>query len=199
MSPLQKMAEILEIVRGLWQRSLGRLSLLPLFLLTALAVRSAVPESDVKAAFLYNSAKFVEWPKEAFASDSAPIQVGVVSDDDFTAKLRALLSDKKAHGRSFEVKKISSPQDAKNLHMLFIPGAENRRLPQFLEATKKSPTLTLGESDQFLDTGGMINILFEDSNLRFEVYPEPAERVNLVISSKFLRLAKRVKKGAKNE
>jgi hypothetical protein len=199
MSPLQKMAEILEIVRGLWKRSLGRLSLLPLFLLTALAVRSAVPESDVKAAFLYNSAKFVEWPKEAFASDSAPIQVGVVSDDDFTAKLRALLSDKKAHGRSFEVKKISSPQDAKNLHMLFIPGAENRRLPQFLEATKKSPTLTLGESDQFLDTGGMINILFEDSNLRFEVYPEPAERVNLVISSKFLRLAKRVKKGAKNE
>jgi hypothetical protein len=193
------MVKIFEILRSRWAGSLRQLSLLALFFLVPLIARSAVTESDVKVAFLYNSAKFVEWPKEAFTSDTAPIQVAVVGDDDFSAKLRALLSDKKAHGRSFEVKKISNPQDAKTAHMLFIPTAESRRLPQFLEATKKSATLTLGESDQFLDAGGMINILFEESNLRFEVNPEPAERANLVISSKFLRLAKRIRKGVKNE
>src|SRR5436190_1025310 len=180
-------------------RALRWLVVLAASFLLPVAARSAVPESEVKAAFLYNSAKFVEWPKEAFASETAPIQVAVVGDDDFSAKLRALLSDKKAHGRSFDVKRVSNPQDVKSAHILFIPAAETRRMSQFLEATKKSPTLTIGESDQFLDAGGMINILFEESNLRFEVNPEPAERVNLVLSSKFLRLAKRIRKGAKNE
>ena len=72
-------------------------------------------------------------------------------------------------------------------------------MAQILDATRKSPVLTIGESEQFLDAGGMINILFEDTQLRFEVNPDAAERAKLVISSKFLRLAKRIKKGAKNE
>src|SRR3954467_10279413 len=157
--------------------SLRWLVLLVVSFLLPVVARPAVPESEVKAAFLYNSAKFVEWPKDAFVSETAPIQVAVVGDDDFSGKLRALLSDKKAHGRAFEVKRISNPQDAKNFHILFIPNSEMRKAPQFLEATKKSPTLTIGESDQFLDAGGMINILFEEGNLRFEINPDPAERV----------------------
>jgi len=160
----------------------------------AIASQAAVPETDVKAAFIYNCAKFVEWPKEAFASDNAPIQIAVIGDDEFAAKLKSLLSDKKAQGRSFEVKKISNPQDAKNFQIVFISSSETRRLPQILDAARKSSVLTIGETEQFLDLGGMINLFFEETQLRFEVNQEAAEKGKLVISSKFLRLAKRVKK-----
>src|SRR5467141_724797 len=113
----------------------------------AIASQAAVPETDVKAAFIYNCAKFVEWPKEAFASETAPIQIAVIGDDDFAGKLKSLLSDKKAQGRSFEVKKISNPQDAKNFQIVFISSSETRRLPQILDAARKSSVLTIGETE----------------------------------------------------
>lgn len=165
-----------------------------LLALLAPMLRAAVSESDVKAAFLFNSAKFVDWPAEAFANDTSPIEIGVFGDDEFAAKLRSLLTDKKAHGRSFEVKRILTPAEAKNVQMIFVANSEIKRFPQVLDVIRKLPILTIGESDQFLDAGGMINILFEDTQLRFEVNPDAADKAKLVISSKFLRLAKRIKK-----
>ena len=165
-----------------------------LFFLWPVRGVAAVSETDVKAAFLYNCAKFVEWPKEAFAAENAPIQIAVIGDDEFAAKLKSLLSDKKAQGRSFEVKKISNPQEVKNFQMVFISNSETRRLGPILDAAKKSSVLTIGETEQFLDLGGMINLFFEDGQLRFEVNADAAEKARLVISSKLLRLAKRVKK-----
>src|SRR5437763_11117124 len=165
-----------------------------LFLVWPVRGTAAVSETDVKAAFLYNCAKFVEWPKETFASESAPIQIAVIGDDEFAAKLKSLLSDKKAQGRSFEVKKLSNPQEVKNFQMVLISNSETRRLPQILDAAKKSSVLTIGETEQFLDLGGMINLFFEEAHLHFEVNADTAEKAKLVISSKFLRLAKRIKK-----
>ncbi|HKQ37143.1 MAG TPA: YfiR family protein, partial [Verrucomicrobiae bacterium] len=118
-------------------------------------------EAEVKAAFLYNFAKFVEWPTNAFTSDAAPLRVAVFGDEDFTTKLNMLLSDKKAHGRAFEVKKITNPQDAKNFHIVFITSLESKRSLLVLDAVKKSPVLTIGENDEFLDYGGMIMFYFE--------------------------------------
>jgi hypothetical protein len=162
-----------------------------IFFFGAMAGRAAtVSETELKAAFLYNFAKFVEWPAGAFSSDNAAIQVAVFGDDEVTAKLKSLLSDKKAHGRSFEVKRIFNPQEAKSFQMVFVTSSENRRAAQILEATKKLPILTIGESEQFLDLGGMINFFFEDTQLRFEINTEPAEKVKIAISSKLLRLAK---------
>jgi hypothetical protein len=149
---------------------------------------ATVSESEVKAAFLYNFAKFVEWPAQAFSSETAPIQVAVLGDEEFTAKLKTLLSDKKAHGRSFDVKRIMNPQEAKTCQIVFVPASESRRAFPVIEATRKLPILTVGESDQFIALGGMINFVFEDNQLRFEINPEPAETAKLQISSKLLRL-----------
>jgi len=164
-----------------------------LLLLSTVAARAgeALSEAEVKAAFLYNFTKFVEWPKQTFSSTNAPIQFAVFGDEEFSAKLKTLLGDKKAHGRSFEVKSIFTPQEAKNFHIVFVAGPESRRAAQVLEATKKAPVLTIGESDQFLDAGGMINLFFEDAQLAFEVSPESAQKAGLEISSKLLRLAKK--------
>jgi len=182
--------------RRLFLRRIGVLLLASVALLSLSAARgsAAVSESDVKAAFIYNCAKFVEWPKDAFPADTAPIQIAVIGDDEFAGKLKTLLADKKAQGRSFEVKRIFIPQEAKNFQIVFISNSENRRLQQILDAAKKSSVLTIGETEQFMDLGGMINLFFEDTQLRFDVNADAAEKAKLVISSKLLRLARRVRK-----
>ena len=168
-----------------------------LFALGAGSARAAATasETEVKAAFIYNFVKFVDWPAEAFTADTAPFRVAVFGDDDVTGRLKVLLSDKKAHGRSFEVKRVLNPQDAKNSQIVFVTAPESKRTMLVLDAVKKLPILTIGESDEFLDLGGMINFVLEDTQLRFEINTEPAEKVKLVISSKLLRLAK--KRGGK--
>lgn len=164
-----------------------------MFLLGMVNARAAATasETELKAAFLYNFAKFVEWPATAFPSETAPLRVAVFGDEEFTAELKSLLSDKKAHGRSFEVKRVVNTQEAKNFQILFVARSENRRALLILDAVRKFPVLTVGESDDFLDSGGMINFVFEETQLRFEINPAPAEKVKLVISSKLLRLAKK--------
>jgi hypothetical protein len=165
---------------------------------TARAQETPVPEADLKAAFLYNFTKFVEWPSEAFAHDDSPFVVGVFGDEDFTSTLKTLLQDKKAqaHGHPFVVRKISNAQEAKACQAVFFRESETRRFPPVYDAIKKLPILTVGEGSEFLDAGGMFSLSFEDKQLRFEVNPAPAENAKLSISSKLLRLAKRIRKGA---
>jgi hypothetical protein len=167
---------------------------LGLALLFGAARSEAAPtasEAEVKAAFLYHLAKFVEWPATAFSSETAPLRVAVFGDEEFAAKLSKSLSEKTAHGRTFEVKRIVNPQEAKNFHMVFIPNSESKRAILVLDAVKNAPVLTVGESDEFFEYGGMINLYFEDSQLRFEINAQAAEKVKLVISSKLLRLNKK--------
>src|ERR1041385_8606935 len=146
MSHIRRTRQIVERLRlfGKPCRVFGLAALLLVFGVTTSRGATAL-EMEVKAAYLYNFAKFVEWPAEAFSSDAAPIQLAVYGDEEFGTKLKTLLADKKAHGRSFEVKNVSSAQEAKSFHMVFISGPENRRTSQILEATRKSPVLTVGE------------------------------------------------------
>src|SRR5687768_14030475 len=97
-----------NFLRLLWLA--GTLALPLLLGTTRIHAAATVSEAEVKAAFLYNFAKFVEWPTNAFPSETAPLRVAVFNDEEFTAKLNQLLADKKAHGRSFEVKRIVNPQ-----------------------------------------------------------------------------------------
>jgi hypothetical protein len=161
------------------------------------AQEAAVSEADIKAAFLYNFTKFVEWPPEVFSKENSSLTVGVFGDEEFTATLRTLLQDKKAqaHGHPFVVRKVSTLQEAKTCQVLFFRETENRRFAQIYDSIKKLPILTVGEGSEFLDAGGMFNLFFEDKQPRFEVNPAPAENAGLSISSKVLRLAKKVRKG----
>jgi hypothetical protein len=169
---------------------LGRTVLL--LLLSTFASRGASElENELKAAFLYNFTKFVEWPAEAFESTNAPIRFAVLGDEEFGARLKLLLKEKKAHGRSFEVQTITSGQDSKNFHIVFVPGLEARRALPVLEVTNKRAILTIGESDEFLGQGGIISLFFDEAQIAFEVNAEPAKKAGLEISSKLLRLAKK--------
>ena len=176
------------------------LMLLLLFFLgaPARAQDAQVGESDLKAAFLYNFTKFIEWPAEAFAKEDAPVAVGVYGDEEFTQNLRTLLADTKAHNRPFVVKRLTTAQEAKTCQILFFRESETRRMGAVYESIKRLPILTVGESQgEFLDQGGMFSLIVEDKQLRFEVNTAVAENAKLTISSKLLRLAKNIRKGAK--
>ena len=179
------------------QRILACLMLVLLSVLCRPVGAQEASEGDVKAAFLFHFTTLIEWPKDAFPTEDAKVNVGVYGDEEFTKIVRTLLADKKAHGRPFVVKRLVNAAEAKNYQILFFREGETRKMGAAYESIKKLPVLTVGESDDFLDEGGMINLYFEDKQLRFEVNPATAENAKLTVSSKLLRLAKIRKGGAK--
>lgn len=154
-------------------------------------------ESDLKAAFLFQFAKFADWPNDAFAKDDSPIEIGVLGDEEFAETLKTLLDKKKAHGRSFIVRRASSQQEARKCHMLFFREPDTRKLAPMLDTIRQLPILTVGESNDFMNQGGMLNFFFEDKQLRFEVNPVPVQAARLTVSSQLMRLARIRKGGAK--
>jgi hypothetical protein len=177
------------------RKGLGALLLLVLSLFMAPAARSqeTVSAEQLKAAFLFNFVRFVEWPTNAFTSDSIPITIGVIGSDRFATELSTLLKDKKAHNHPLIVKKFSAPADAATCQVVFVADGESRRTAQIVEATKTKPILLVGEADDFLDNGGMINIVQDERQKRllFDINPLAAEKSNLTISSHLLRLARK--------
>lgn len=187
------------------RRGLGATWLLLLTLFIAPAARSqeAVSAEQLKAAFLFNFVRFVEWPTNAFAAETTPITIGVLASekngDKFATDLASLLKEKKAHNRTIVVKKLTAPAEAATCNVVFVTDAEARRTAQVAEATAKKPILLVGESDDFLTGGGMINIVQDEKQkqLRFDIAPKNAEQATLTISSHLLRLARNKTGGSK--
>jgi hypothetical protein len=152
----------------------------------------AVSESDVKAAFLYNFTKFVEWPPAAFADARSPLKICVLGEDPFGKTLRALM-DEEVGGRPLSLLRLDNLSNPAACHVLFISRSEKNRLPQILAALGDTPVLTVGDTPEFFEQGGIINFILEGSKVRFEINQEAAERVGIKISSKLLALARRVK------
>lgn len=185
------------------RKAVGAMLLLFLTLIIEPAARSqeVAPAEQVKAGFLYNFVRFVEWPTNAFGAENEPMTIGVIGGDSATSfanVLTSLLKEKKAHNRSIVVKKLSAPSDAATCQAVFVTDSDARRAAQVAEACRNKPVLLVGESDQFLESGGMINIVQDErqKQLRFDIAPKNAERSNLTISSHLLRLARKKTGGA---
>jgi len=135
----------------------------------------------------------VEWPTSALPSESMPITIGVYGNESFANTLAASLREKKAHSRSFVVKKLTGAGDSEGCHVIFISQSEARRTAQIVDAVSKQPVLTIGETDDILEKG-MIYLLKDDKKqLRFDINVGAAEQSKLVISSHLLRLARNTK------
>lgn len=161
-----------------------------------LAQESAVSEEQLKAAFLYNFVRYIEWPATAFEKETSPITIGVFGNDAFANTLSTLLKEKKAHNRSFVVKKFKDVSDTTGVQIVFIAKDENRKTAAIADATRKGPVLLVGEAEDFLDNGGIINVVTDNKQLRFDVHVGNAEQNKLTVSSHLLRLA-RNRKGEK--
>ena len=158
--------------------------------LSARADTQPLDEYQVKAAFLYNFAKFVDWPGEAFSDSSAPLVIGVIGEDPFGGALDRAINGKTVSGRSLLVRRLKWGQDLRSCHILYISSSERKRLPQILQSLKGASVLTVGDMGQFNQRGGIINFILEANKVRFEINSHGADQARLRISSKLLTLAK---------
>jgi len=171
---------------------------LPLLLLTGspepLGAETAVTkEYQVKAAFLYNFGKFVEWPAAVMPQGTSPIVVGVFGKNPFGAELEKLVRDKTINEHPIKIRQPQTPEDLRSCHMVFVSEEEGKRLPELLAALKGASVLTVGESQKFAELGGIINFVQEDGKLRFEINGDSAVSARLRISAQLLKLAKTVR------
>ncbi len=147
-------------------------------------------EYQLKAAFLFNFVKFVEWPADAFAGEKSPLTICVYGADPFGGTLDNLVRGESVAGRGLIVQRPESSADLRDCHVLFVSRSERSRLGEVLPRVQGKPVLTVGDTDGFLKAGGVINFVLEENKVRFVIEPEAAERNRLKISSKLLRLAK---------
>lgn len=153
-------------------------------------VQGTPSEYQVKAAYLFNFLKFVEWPDDAFADPLAPYVVGVVGDDPFGSSLPQVVIGKTVQGRDLVIRVYRPGEALRGAHILFISASEKKRLPAILSVLRGSSTLTVGDTEEFLEAGGMIQFLSENDRIRFAINVDAARRGRLKISSKLLSLAK---------
>src|SRR6266567_5537920 len=149
-------------------------------------------EYQLKAVFLYNFAKFVEWPREAFASPSTPFTIGVIGQSPFGDELDRTVRNKTLNGHPIAIKYLRTISEASKCHILFICTSERKRLPDILKAASGGNILTVAETDRFLQAGGMIRFVMEEKKVRFDINDEAAKSASLRISSKLLSVARRV-------
>lgn len=159
----------------------------------ARAAPATSSEYEVKAAFLYNFAKFVEWPPDAFARGGTPLVIGVLGEDPFGSVLDGIVRGKQVQGRPVVVRRFATVEEAAASHVLFISPSEDERLAPVLARLRQAPVLTVGETERFAERGGVIGLRLEGGRVRFDVNVDAAQRARLGVSSQLLKLARVVR------
>ncbi|NNJ99490.1 MAG: YfiR family protein [Desulfatitalea sp.] len=165
--------------------------LLSLVLCTNGGKAAPVSEYRIKAAFVYNFAKFVEWPTDPLPSPSppAPFVIGILGKDPFGTEIE-VLEGKRLRNRNLMIIRSDTIEELMNADVLFISASIKGRLTQVLERLNHRPVLTVSDTPGFAQGGVMINLYTQANKIRFEINPRVAERAGLKISSHLLRLAR---------
>jgi len=145
----------------------------------------------IKAAILYNFAKFAEWPAAAFSSDSAPLRICVIGNDPFGPALDSL-DGKTVRNRPLVTGSIASVEEAAACHILFVSASEKDRLEAILDTLGALPILTVADMSQFTTSGGIVALKKAEDRSRLEINVGAADKARLKLSSKLLRLASTV-------
>jgi hypothetical protein len=146
-------------------------------------------EYQVKAAFLFNFAQFVDWPVSAFAQEDAPLMICVLGDDPFGPYLDELVRGEQVNSRRLSVQRLRKPEDARQCQVLFVSRSGSGSLDRALALGKGMDALTVSDADGFAERGGIIQLTTESGKIRLKINVSAAKASNLVISSKLLRSA----------
>lgn len=149
-------------------------------------------EYAVKAAFLYNFAKFVEWPAEAFEGPQAAVTFCILGEDPFAGELERVIAGKMVRGRPVAIRYFPRPEGLERCRILFVSSSERDRFGEILVAVRRG-ILTVGEDERFARAGGIINFTLRNSRIRFQIDQGAAARAGLAISSRLLELAEEVR------
>ncbi len=153
---------------------------------------SGSSEYDVKAAFLFHFAQFVEWPPEAFKDASSPLTYCTIGEDPFHGALEQSLNGKTIGARPLRVQHLKQTQEITGCQVLFVGAGEARRLGGAIAGVSGNGVLLVGETEHFIQEGGIIGFCLEQNKIRFEINLEAAGKAKLKISAKLLTLARTV-------
>jgi hypothetical protein len=154
-------------------------------------------EYQVKAAFLYNFAKFVEWPADTFKNANSPINICILGASSIGPILEETVRGKLVEGRALAVRELAGSGLSAGCQILFVSAAEQKHLRAIVEVTKSSNLLTVGETVTFAADGGVVGFNLDHGRVRFDINLQAAQLQRLQISSKLLSLATTVKRAAK--
>lgn len=157
---------------------------------TTVASAASVPnEYSLKAVFLYNFCRFIDWPDTAFDSAADPIVIGIIGSDPFGPLLEEAVQGETSHGRRIQIEHYRSVREVRGCHVLFIGVSENGRLREILSAVAGTSIVTVGETSDFVELGGMIALTTDQNRVRLVINPNTMRNANLNVSSKLLRVA----------
>ena len=176
-----------------------RIPIVPLILVLVACgpgpVRGAPPgtrEYDVKAAFLLHFAQFVNWPATAFKEANSPLIYCTIGDDPFAGSMDDALRGQTFGSRPIQVQHLKAHDSIGRCHVLFISGSDKKFQMAQLAAAASQPILTVGDTDGFARSGGIVGFLVQDNKVAFEINVGAAGRAQLKIASRLLSLAKSV-------
>ena len=158
------------------------------------AQQPKVSEYQVKATYLYNFGRFVQWPTTVSAAKGDSFPICVIGQDPFGPDLDAILTGEIIDGKAVVAKRVSKPQDAVSCRILYISSSEESRLKEVLAALDKAEVLTVSDMPDFSRRGGMIQFVLKEGRVRFEINLTSAEAARLIVSADLLKVASNVRK-----
>jgi hypothetical protein len=165
-----------------------------------LAAQQSKPgEYQVKAVYLYNFGKFVQWPgrTDTHAGEKT-FAICVLGRDPFGATLDEIIQGESVEGRSIVAKRLDRVENGEDCRILYISDSEKDRLEKILDSLKAKPILTVSDLPNFSEQGGMIQFVLEGDKVRFEVNLGAVEKAKLSLSSQLLKVAVAVRPGQPN-
>jgi hypothetical protein len=182
-----------------WRRTIAVTSVAAAVLLGtrhASAIETSL-ERQVKAAFVYKFASYVEWPDHAFAGHDDPVTIGVLGDEALVHELRRIVQGRTSGGRPIVVSEVGDEDDLFEYRVLFVSNGVSERIPAIADATEGSATLLVTESPGAIGRGTMINFVLHEGRVRFEIDLGAVSRGGLTLSSRLLGVAQTVIEGSR--
>jgi hypothetical protein len=180
-----------------WWPALGRCCcVLALLSGSALAwADSGLVERQVKAAYLFKFASFVEWPEGSFAQPAASLVIGVAGNEALADQLDNVAAGRSINGHGVTVRRVRRGDKLAGIHILFVGGHERAAITELLDAARSQSVLTVSDTPETFAQGSMVNFVVNDEKVRFEVALRNANAANLRISARMLSVATRVLPG----
>jgi hypothetical protein len=154
---------------------------------------------EVKTAFLFNFAKFIDWPASSFSGPQSPFTICVLGQDPFGNILDDTLLGKIVGVRPLVIRRLKDKTEARSCQMVFVSSSESAHLPDIFATLQRANVLLVGETTGFAALGGTIEFTLEDNRVRFTINTDAVDRSGLKFSSKLLALAKIVHDGGNSK
>ena len=159
----------------------------------AASVQDTATEADLKAFFLLNFTRFTEWPESAFAGPSDEFRIGVLGSESALEPIQRKLGGKSVGKRSLKFIRSTTPAELKSCALVFISDAEKAQIPAVVSEFKGRPILTVGESEGFAESGGILNFYIEENKVKYEINPDALGRAQLKATKLIVAAPKKVK------